>query len=268
MNISAVILTKNEEKDICDCLESLEFCTEIIIIDDYSTDRTLAEIQKLKVKSPNYKSKVKIIERELKGDFAAQRNFGMKQVVGDWILFVDADERVTEKLKNDIAHAVGADHRSARAVNAFYIKRRDFWWGRELRYGETAKARNKGIVRLVKKDSGIFLGDVHEVFYTAANVGMLDGYLNHYPHPTVKDFLEDINKYSTIRARELYDQGKTANLFQIIFYPLIKFKLNYFMYGGFLDGPAGFAYSFFMSFHSFLVRVKLYQFNRISANHV
>ncbi len=266
MNISAVILTKNEEKNIIGCIESLEFCTEIIVIDDHSIDRTLEEIQKLKVKRQNFKLKIKIIERELKGDFAAQRNFGMKEATGEWILFADADERITDELKNNIIRAVGADHRSDRAFNAFYIKRRDFWWGKELRHGETAKTRNKGIVRLVKKGSGIFLGDVHEVFYTATAIGTLDGYLNHYPHPTVKDFINSVNTYSSIRAEELYDQGKTANLFQIIFYPLIKFKLNYFLYGGFLDGPAGFAYCFFMSFHSFLVRAKLYQLNRIATN--
>jgi hypothetical protein len=103
------------------------------------------------------------------------------------------------------------------------------------------------------------MGTVHEVFYTADNVGQLENFINHYPHPTLSEFINDINNYSSIRAEELFTQGVRTNVFQIIFYPLIKFKYNYFILFGFLDGPAGFVYSFMMSFHSFLVRSKLYQ---------
>ena len=139
------------------------------------------------------------------------------------------------------------------------MKRRDYFWGKELKYGETKKVRNQGIVRLVKKGAGKWMGTVHEVFNTVENIGSLNGYINHYPHPTLKEFIEDVNTYSSIRAEELFNQGVKTNIFQIIFYPLIKFKYNYFILLGFLDGPAGFVYSFMMSFHSFLVRSKLYQ---------
>lgn len=254
--ISAVVLTKNEEKNIIDCIKSLNFCDEIIIIDDYSTDKTLDKIRNHKSEILN-KSRIQIFQRKLNGDFASQRNYGLKQAKGEWILYVDADERVSSDLKK----AINCACTTSQVVQdrAYYIKRRDWWWGRQLKHGEVRKVRSKGIIRFVKKDSGIFMGNVHEVFHTAKHVSNLAGYLEHYPHPKVRDFIDDINEYSSIRAQELYNQGKTANFLQITLLPFGKFILNYFFYLGFLDGPAGFAYAFFMSFHSFLVRAKLYQ---------
>lgn len=104
---------------------------------------------------------------------------------------------------------------------------------------------------------------MHEEFVCQGLVGRLESLLNHYPHPTVKDFLKEINYYSTLRAKELLEQRKSANIFSIIFYPLGKFVFTYFLKLGFLDGPAGFGYAFMMSFHSFLVRAKLYQYTKI-----
>ncbi|KKP65996.1 MAG: Glycosyl transferase family 2 [Candidatus Roizmanbacteria bacterium GW2011_GWA2_35_19] len=250
MNISAVVLTRNEVKNIKKCLDSLDFCEEIIIIDDFSTDKTTEIIQ-------NLKSKVKIYSRKLGGDFAAQRNFGLSKAKSDWILFLDADEEITPELKKEIANNI----KSENSTEAFFLKRRDYFWGRELRHGELAKVTSKGLIRLVKKDSGKWMGNVHEVFHTARNCKTLNGHINHYPHPTLSEFIKDINKYSTLRAHELQRRGYETNLFKIVFMPIIKFIFNYFIMLGFLDGAAGFTYSFMMSFHSFLVRSKLYQLN-------
>jgi len=260
MKISAVILTKNEEKNIEGCLKSVSFCDEIIVVDDESTDKTLELIQKLKVKSQNYKSKVKIFQRKLNNDFASQRNFGLEKAINDWVLFVDADETISLKLRQQILSLV-----TLRVTEAYYIKRRDYFWGKELKYGETKKVRDQGIVRLVKKGSGKWMGTVHEVFYTASKIGNLDGYINHYPHQTLKEFINAVNYYSSIRAEELFNQEVRTNVFQIIFYPFLKFIYNYFILLGFFDGPTGFVYSFMMSFHSFLVRAKLYQLSHLSS---
>ena len=106
------------------------------------------------------------------------------------------------------------------------------------------------------------MGNVHEVFYTAKNTSRLNNFMNHYPHPTLKEFIADINRYTDIRAQELYNRGAKTNTFQIIFFPFFKFIYNYFINLGFLDGLAGFTYAFMMSFHSFLVKAKLYQLTR------
>jgi len=252
MKLSAVVLTKNEEKNIEKCLKSIDFCDEIIVVDDYSTDKTLEEIQKLEVKSQNYKSKVKIFKKQLNKDFAFQRNYGLSKATNEWILFIDADEEISENLKLEIKNLKFN-------FDAYYFKRQDIFWGKTLKYGEIRKARNQGIVRLVKKNSGTWMGTVHEVFHTANKVGQINGFLNHYPHPTLKEFINDINYYSFIRTEELFSRGTKTNIFEIIFFPFGKFIYNYFLNLGFLDGPAGFTYAFMMSFHSFLVRAKFYQ---------
>ncbi|PIP63328.1 hypothetical protein CO165_03600 [Candidatus Roizmanbacteria bacterium CG_4_9_14_3_um_filter_33_18] len=258
MKLSAVVLTKNEEKNIDRCLGSLDFCDEIIIVDDYSTDNTKSKINP-PAGGQNDRLNIKIFENHLNNDFATQRNFGLSKTANDWILFIDADEEISEELRKEI---IGLDSRlRVNDTVAYSIKRRDYFWNKELKYGEVKKVRDQGIVRLVKKNSGKWMGTVHEVFYTAKNIGQLTGFLNHYPHPTLKEFINDINNYSSIRAEELFNRGTGTNVFEIIFFPFGKFVYNYFFNLGFLDGPAGFTYAFMMSFHSFLVRAKLYQHN-------
>ncbi len=255
--ITAVILTKNEEKNILRCLKAVKFSDEVVIVDDYSVDKTLKKIRSSKIEI-GIKSKIIISKRKLNDNFAEQRNFGIEKASGEWILFVDPDEEVTDELRKEIPKRLQNDKD---LYAAYHVRRRDFWWGRELRYGETEKLRNLGIIRLVKKGSGKWLGKVHEEFKADGRVGRLNSFINHYPHPTVKEFLKEINFYSTLRARELRDKGEPANLWKIIFFPLSKFIINYFIKLGFLDGPSGFGYAFLMSFHSFLVRAKLFQFN-------
>jgi glycosyltransferase involved in cell wall biosynthesis len=254
MKISAVVLTKNEEKNIERCLKSLGFCDEVIIVDDYSIDNTRDQISK--IKDQNDILNIKIFEKHLNNDFATQRNFGLSKATNEWVLFIDADEEVSEELKTEI---VLLFHGSIIKENAFYLKRRDYFWNEELKFGEVKKIRNLGLVRLVKKSSGKWMGNVHEVFHTAKNAGQLNNFINHYPHPSLKEFINDINSYSDIRAEELNNQDVKTNVLQIIFFPFLKFIYNYFFNLGFLDGPAGFTYAFMMSFHSFLVRAKLYQ---------
>jgi glycosyltransferase involved in cell wall biosynthesis len=266
--LSAVVLTKNEKKNIERCLKSLDFVDEIVVVDDYSSDRTLSLIKNEKIKIKNLpsesegdNSKLKIFKRSLNGDFAAQRNFGLEKASGEWILFLDADEEVSPDLKEEIKEVIRYASLERDDLVGFYIKRRDFFWGREVKFGEVLKVRQKGILRLIKKGFGQWQGKVHEKFKIEnrkLKIGKLKNFINHYPHPTIKEFLQEINFYSSLRANELFSQGKKTNILEIIFYPLFKFILNYFIYLGFLDGPPGFVYAFMMSFHSFLVRGKLY----------
>lgn len=249
--ISIVILTKNEEKNIERCVKSVKFADEIVVIDDRSTDKTVEIAEKLGVK---------VYKRDLNGDFSSQRNFGMEKARGEWILFIDSDEEVTTELKDEIASEI-LRFAQDDTPQAYRIKRRDFWWGRELKFGETINSRNQGILRFIRKKAGKWEGKIHETFQTSKPTGRLNSFLNHYPHQTVAEFLRDVNFYSTERARELKNNGCKTNILEIVFYPFIKFILTYFIYLGFLDGAPGFVYSFMMSFHSFLVRSKLYLIN-------
>lgn len=247
MTISAVILAKNEEKLIGQCIKSINFCDEVIVIDDYSTDKTKTIAESLGVK---------VLQRKLDGDFSKQRNFGIDHASGDWIIFIDADEIVSHDLKIEIKEVItkGTD------LSSFRLRRRDYFWDNEMRFGETAEARNKGIIRLVRKGKNRWFGNVHEKYIPNDRIGRLNSFVDHYPHQSIKEFITSVNFYSTLRARELYKHGKRANVFQLILYPFGKFIYNYFIKLGFFDGPAGFVYSFMMSFHSFLVRAKLLQY--------
>ena len=249
MNCSVVILTSNEEKNIERCLKSISFCKDILVIDDFSKDKTVDIVEKYGAK---------VYKRHLNNDFSSQKNYGIEKAKNKWILFLDADEQLNNELIKEIL-----DLNVENNINGYFLKRHDFFWDKELKHGEVKKARNKGIIRLVKKGTGKWKGSVHEELVVQGNVLSLNGYINHYPHQTIKEFLKSVNFYSTLRARELYNQKKKTNIFEIIFFPFFKFILTYIMYFGFLDGASGFVYSFFMSFHSFLVRVKLYQYCNI-----
>ncbi len=245
--LTVVILAKNEEANIPKCIRSVPFANNILVIDDFSTDKT-AKVGK--------SEKVTVIQKKLEGDFAAQRNFAVSKVKTDWILFLDADEEVDIDLAKNILSILAVNGEK----NGYYICRRDFWQGRELKYGETVTARKKGLLRLMKKGSGKWSGRVHERYGLHGTAGILKGYINHYPHVNIKDFLQKINAYSTLRAQELLFQEVKPSLFRLIMFPFVKFIYTYVICLGFLDGGAGFIYSFMMSFHSFLVRAKLYQY--------
>lgn len=248
MLLSAVVLTKNEEKNIKKCIENLNFCDEIILVDDNSTDDTLAIASKFK--------KVSIYKKSLDNDFAEQRNFGIEKATGKWVLFIDPDEEISIDLEKEIIQTTKLLEDDN---NAYYIKRRDIFWGKELKYGEVYDASHKGFIRLIRTGSGNWYGTVHEVYFVnGGDVGNLENHLVHHPHEDLKSFLEKINFYSTIRADELYKNNKKTNAFEIIFYPFFKFLYTYIVKLGVIDGLKGFVYCFMMSFHSFLVRSKLY----------
>lgn len=243
MNISAIILAKNEEKNIEDCIRCIKkLCFEVLVINDNSTDNTVAVAKKLGAK---------VINHELKSNFSQQRNFAITQAIGNWILFIDADERVSMELANEIRNSI--KHSKA---DAYYIKRLDFMWGKFLRHGETGKLY---LLRLAKKGSGLWVGAVHENWLTQSKTAELKNPILHYPHITTEEFLKEINFYSTIRSEELYKQRVRTSWLEIVFYPKMKFLQNYILRRGFLDGTAGFVFAMLMSFHSFLVRGKLWQ---------
>lgn len=245
--ITAVILARNEEHTIEAALNSAAFCNDVLVINDNSTDKTVTIAER---------HRARVIDKELKGDWAAQRNFALAHAHNQWVLFLDADERISDELREEVVTAISENN----DIGAYSLKRRDFWWNCELRYGETSKVRNNGLIRLVRRGSGTWKGKVHEVFESKGKVKELHGFINHYPHPTLSEFIHDVNIYSSARARELFAAGKTVTLFHIIAYPLGKFIYTFLLLQGFRDGAAGFAYAFLMSFHSFLVRAKLYQY--------
>lgn len=245
--ITAIVLTKNEEKNIVDCLERLLFCDEVLVVDDNSDDRTV-EIAK--------KMKAKVIKHSLDNNFSKQRNYALEVAKNDWILFIDADERVSSALAGEIIQ-VTAENK----YDGFFIKRVDTIWGKRLRYGEAGSAWR---LRLAKKTAGKWAGVVHEGWFIYGRVGELSNELDHFPHQRVEEFVKEINYYTTLRALELHKNGTIVHWYDIILYPKLKFLRNFFLRLGFLDGLPGFIFALIMSFHSFLVRGKLWKLNQKS----
>lgn len=244
--ISAVVLAKNEENAIIDCIESISFCNEILIIDDYSSDRTIEIIENLKNK------KVKIFQRKLGDDFSSQRNFGLDKARNDWVLFVDADERVSLSLQYEILSNLTS---SINQYVGYFIPRRDIIWGKTIMHGEQGSMK---LLRLAKKNYGSWKGKVHEKWVIKGKTYTFNNYLMHLPHQTIGEFLTEINYYTSIRANELFEKKISTSTWSIITYPKAKFLFNFFIRRGFLDGIEGLIVAILMSFHSFLVRAKLW----------
>lgn len=244
--ITGIILTKNEEEHIVDCIKSVLFCDEIIIVDDNSEDNTIDLVKE------TYKERVKIKTHLLKDDFAAQRNFALTLAKSEWVLFLDADEKISDNLEKEIKNMLIA---TPGDVNGFLFKRKDIMWGKEIGYGEVGALR---LLRLARKNAGIWEGKVHEKWNIKGRIVELKSPIIHSPHQSIREFIQEIDNYSTIRARELFDKKVHANFFSILFYPKIKFIQNYILRQGYKDGREGFMYAMLMSLHSFLVRSKLF----------
>lgn len=239
--ISAIVLAKNEAESLPRCLTSLEWCDEIIVIDDNSTDASAAIARK---------HGAIVFKKDLLDDFSAQRNFGLSKAKNKWVLFVDADEVVSDRLQEEIRKVLTIDNR-----NGYLLKRTDIMWGRELRHGECGNVR---LLRLAKKNAGQWKGNVHETWEVKGQVGHLHHALLHYPHQSITAFLQEINFYTTLRAKELYAEKTVVSWITILAYPKAKFIYNYIIRGGVLDGIPGLLVALCMSFHSFLVRSKLW----------
>lgn len=250
--ISAVVLTKNEEGNIEGCLTTLKWCNEVIVVDDYSQDSTPDVARKLGATA---------YRRHLNDDFAAQRNFGLEKARGEWVLFVDADERVTSSLREEIIQYTNNPiYKYSNGYVGFYVKRRDFMWARELKHGEVGSIK---LLRLAKKSAGRWRRRVHEVWEVKGRVGTLKNPLLHYPHQSLRGFARDVGRMSTLHARAHMEQGVRSNPVKIIFWPPAKFFYNWVLRLGFLDGTPGFLVAAVMSFHSFLSwsKLSLYQQN-------
>jgi hypothetical protein len=183
-------------------------------------------------------------------DFAAARNAELAKAKTLWVLFLDSDETLTIELEKEIESAIQSND-----FDAYYLPRLDTFLGRELTHGEPGHTR---LIRLARKDFGQWERPVHEVWVGKGRVGELQNPLLHHSHDSISSFLDKINRYSDLEAQYRYSQGIKSSLFKIAVYPLAKFKWNYLIRLGFLDGVPGNIMAIMMSFHSYLTWTKLY----------
>ena len=224
-DVTVVILTKNEELNIVGVIENAKKVTEkILLIDSGSTDDT---INLAKRHGAN------VLHREWDNDFSAQRNFALEYVDTDWILYLDADERLDEKLileiKDVLESGTLAMYRFLRQTSAF---------GRDFKYGVLGP---DSVIRFFPKDKVRWQDKVHERPVGDLPVITLKGYLKHYTYRTFEQYVQKMNQYSGIGAQNYYDKQKNVSILgDFIFRPFFAFFKMYILKKGFLEGWLGF----------------------------
>ncbi len=234
--ITAIITTFNEELNIADCIESLLWCDEILVVDSLSTDRT-PEIAR------GY-PKVRFVQRTYFGS-ASQKNWAMDQVANEWILIFDADERCTPELQQEIETLLGAAPRH----DAYTIQRRVHFLGKLIRYSGWQHDR---VVRLVRRGCARYPNRrVHADMITRGSAPVLRHPMEHYMADTLDEYIRRIEKYSFWGASQQWKEGKSAGFVEIFGRTAWRFVRTYLLQLGFLDGMHGLVFCMLQSFGAY-----------------
>lgn len=239
-NLTAIIIAKNAEIFIEDCIKSLEFCHEILVVDGGSTDKTVHIAKKLGAKPIRGNEK----------DFAKQRNIGLDHATTDWVLYVDSDERITPALEKTIREAV-----THGKYDAYELQRKNFYLGNH----EWPKIEK--LARLFKKSKlKKWYGRLHETAEVDGEIGLLDGFLLHYTHRDLSSMLEKTIMWSQTEA----ELRLATNHPRIVWWRLVRVMItgfweSYIMQGGWKAGTAGFIESLFQSYSMFVTYARLWE---------
>lgn len=245
--LSVAIITYNEEANIRRTLESVKWADEIIVVDSGSTDKTAAICRA-------YTDKV-ILQSWL--GFARQKNFAIENATGDWILSLDADEPVEPALADELLGIIS----SPAALDGYRIPRRTFFLGKEVRFGGWYPDYN---LRLFRAGKGRFEERaVHEAIKIRGEVGKTRHAILHYAYPDLASYMSSINKYSSLAAVVMAEQGvggfKTSWV-NVLFRPAATFVLKHILRLGFLDGKRGLVLNLFHSYYVFAKYAKAWEY--------
>jgi glycosyltransferase involved in cell wall biosynthesis len=243
--LSAVLITRNAASVLDACLESLAFADEIVVVDSASSDRT-AEIAQ--------RRGARVVQKEWLG-FGLQKQFAVEQAKHDWVLCLDADERISPQLAESIASALAAP------VSPVYrMARRNRFLGRWLAHGEGYPDWSP---RLFNRMNARWSDDlVHEKVLFAVTPGTLRGDLLHDSADDLAAYLDRQNRYTTLAARQAFERGRGAGAFHLLFSPVVRFFKFYVFRLGFLDGMPGLLHISIGCMNSYLKYAKLMELNR------
>ncbi len=248
--ISAVVTTYNEERNIGDCLESLLWCDELVVVDSFSTDRT-PEVAK------SY-PKVRFLQRPYRGS-ASQKNWAMDQTLFEWILIFDADERCTPELQEEIRSILNSGPRA----EAYTIKRRAYFLDRVIRYSGWQHDR---VVRLVRRGAGRYPNKrVHADMQTKGPALILKNPMLHYMVESFDQYLPRIVRYGFWGAAQGWKTGRKSGFPEVFGRPLWRFVRMYFVQFGFLDGMAGLVFCMLQAFGTYLKWAVLWEWRANAA---
>lgn len=241
--LSVALISYNEEDNIGKTLSAVkDIASEIIIVDSGSTDRTI-EIAR------SFGAKVFI--EEWKG-YREQKNSALKKCSQEWILFLDCDEIVSQKLKKEIIKAIEESK-----YDGYLINRKTVYIGKPLNYAWQPDWN----LRLVKKSANPRWkgGNIHEYLKIDGKISKLHGYLYHYSYRNIKEHFSKVTNYSYIAAVDMFKKGKKFKLYKIFLNPFVSFIREYFLKKGFLDGIRGLIIAVSATYYSFLKYIYLWE---------
>lgn len=241
--LSVCIITANEEERLRPCLESVAWADEIVVVDAESTDKTALIARE-------FTDHVHV--RPWPG-FATQKNFALDQATGNWILSVDADERVTPELRARIEAILRADGQA----DGYAVPRKNIFWGRWVRHGRLYPDRQ---LRLFRRGRGRFVDrEVHESVQVEGRVARLDAPLLHVSYRDLSDCLARFDRYSTLAAEDWLRRGRRVTVLDLALRPLGRFLSMYVLHLGVLDGWRGFALAVLYAHYVFVRSVKVWE---------
>lgn len=240
MKISAIIIARNEEENIKQCIENLKFVDEIVVVDNKSKDKTvqIAKRQGAKI-------------YEVPGlDFSYLRNIGKEKAKGEWLFYIDADERVSKELLEEIKKVIAKSGK----FSAFSFVRKNYFFGKPW-------PKKEEVIRLIKKDKLLgWQGSLHEAPIVIGKVGKLKSVLYHYTHSDLSLMVKKTNEWSEIEAQIRYRSGHPVmswwRFFRVMF---SSFCSSYIKDGGWKVGDVGLIESIYQAFSTFITYAKLWE---------
>lgn len=242
VKISALAITLNEAEAIEPFIQSLWFADEIVIVDSFSTDETVAIASQHE----------KVIVHQRKFDnFSSQKNFALSKASNDWVVFFDPDEEITKALADEMLLVLENP-----VAQAYYVKRRIHFMGKPLKY---SGFQTDWVVRLFHKEYCRYNDQkVHEVIETTGKTARLKNRLPHHSYKSFDDYTGKLHRYSELQAQTLYEKKKKPNLYHFLFRPFYRFWHQYLLRLGILDGKEGFILAYINAFSVFKRYVNLW----------
>lgn len=242
MKITAIIPTLNEAIHIEEAINSVLFADEIIIIDSFSTDDTIALAKKYDVK---------IIQRQF-DDYSSQKNYAISQAKHNWIFMLDADEKISPALQQELKDLFAQNLDKV----AYWFHRTDYFMDKKIDFSGW---RNDKVIRFFNRDFCRYDGKlVHEEVCFEGQSGFIKERLLHYPYKNFDHYVNKLNRYAGLQAKMLFEKGKSTNCFHLAVKPFYRFINHYFLKLGFLDGYQGFVIAVLQSYGVFSRYVKLW----------
>ena len=243
LNLSVLILAKNEEQNIADCVKGVLFAGEVVVIDDFSTDRTAEIAQSLGAR---------VVQHAMDGNWGQQQTFAIQQAKYDWVYFIDADERMTDALAEEIRQAVLKNERYA-----YRNARLNFFCGTKVRHGGWFPDYG---VHLLPREGSYVTGFVHpEIHYDCPERKLpAAAHLIHYTYRSWEQYLRKLNFYTTLAAKKKQQAGERASFLDILAHPLFGMFKVYILQSGWRDGRVGFLLACCHGMTVFMKYAKLY----------